>query len=459
MKKSIFILLYFIGLNSLAQTTFTINGNFSDAKEKEIRLLGYVGTKDTLLNQTKTDPLGNFILCYPKKYIGAAVIQVKEKTSLIVLLNRENFSLTWTDFKDFNSVKFINSKENQWFQQAYTINLAAQKKLTGLNYLLPLYKNDITKKEWVKNLEKEIKLEGNRFEDYQRQMSGLLYVKKYLKYRTLLQNIQQENPTKEQENEALNTFLDLDFNSIDLFHSGLSKEFFNEYIKQILKLQNKEIICNKLNAFSEMIKTSTGTNSIILVEYSEYLIKLYEKYGFTEVAEKFALLLLDINKCTIENQRLPLLQQYKKMAIGNVAPNLVFNNNLIHKSLADLKSKYKVVFFGASWCEGCKKEIPDFKKYNETFKTKYDANIIFVSIDTNKEQYNEFIKELPFINSCDFKGWEGSNVKNYCVFATPTIFILDKNNTIVAKTFNAIDTANWFYNNGLNYKLADFIKF
>jgi hypothetical protein len=99
MKSSVLIVLYSIVLQASAQNSNILKGSFSAAKETEIRLMGFIGTKDTLLAQTKTDASGNFQLNYPKEYIGAANLQVKEMTSLIVLLNNENFEITWSDFK------------------------------------------------------------------------------------------------------------------------------------------------------------------------------------------------------------------------------------------------------------------------------------------------------------------------------------------------------------------------
>jgi hypothetical protein len=129
MKRSIFIAFCFIVLQASAQNSAVLKGNFTAAKETEIRLMGFIGTQDTVLAQTKTDALGNFLLYYPKKYKGAASLQVKEMTNLIVLLNNENVEIAWSNFKDFSDLKFTNSKENEAFQQAYTINMDAQKKL------------------------------------------------------------------------------------------------------------------------------------------------------------------------------------------------------------------------------------------------------------------------------------------------------------------------------------------
>jgi thiol-disulfide isomerase/thioredoxin len=271
------------------------------------------------------------------------------------------------------------------------------------------------------------------------------YVKSYLKYRDVFQQILKENKTKEEEIAAENAFLGLDFSSIDLYHSGMVKDFFEAYFKQLFKLGNKELIVKKMNTFSELIKGKIQSKPIILNNYVEYLVKQYEKYGLVEVAEHLALALLDDNKCRMDAKTLPLLEQYKKMAIGNIVPHVVFSNQLKYKSSADINAKYKVIVFGASWCEECKAELPQFKEYAEIFKTKYDTEIIFVSIDTKEEEFKNFTKDFPFVSTCDLEGWDGGNVKNYYVFATPSIYVLDIENKIVAKPSNAINTSRWFF--------------
>ena len=447
MKKSIFIVLYFIVLQAAAQNSAILKGSFSAAKEKEIRLMGFIGAQDTVLAQTKTDVSGNFQLYYPKKYRGAATLQVKETTNMIVLLNNENVEITWADFKDFTGVQFTNSTENEAFQQAYVINMDAQKKLAGLTYLLPFYKKDLAKKEMTAQLEQEITSENSRFDAYLKKLPHTSYAKAYLTYRAVLQKLQKENKTQVEAREGEAAFLALNFSDESLLYSGLAKELFDAHLKQILTLQEDALIVSKLNTFSEVLKKSSQVNAKALNQYSEYLMKEYEKFGLISCAEHLALSLLGDNKCIINDKTLPILEQYKKMAIGNKAADLVFSAGLKYKKLSEVPGKYKVVVFGASWCEACKNEIPQFKDYAELFKTKYDAEIVFVSIDTDKEKFAAFVTDLPFINTCDFKGWGSPNVKNYYVFATPSVYVLDTENKIVAKPLNAIATANWLYEN------------
>lgn len=341
MKKNSFILLCFIVLQASAQNINLLKGSFSAAKETEIRLMGYTGTKDTLLAQTKTDALGNFLLDYPKKYKGAATLQVKEMTNLIVLLNNENFEITWADFKDFTGVQFTNSKENEAFQQAYMINMDAQKKLAGLTYLLPFYKMDPTKKEWTVQLEQEITSENSRFEAYLNKLSNTSYAKAYLTYRAVLQKLQKENKTQVEAREAETAFLALDFSDENLFYSGLAKEFFDAYLKQTFTLQEEALIVSKLNAFSDVLKKSSQGNTKALNQFSEYLMKEYEKFGLIACAEHLALSLLDDTKCIINDKTLPILEQYKKMAIGNTAADMVFSAGLKYKKLSEVPANTK----------------------------------------------------------------------------------------------------------------------
>ena len=430
-----------------AQKNYTLSGTFKEAKSTEIRLTGYYGTKEVVLSQSTTDTLGNFTLNYPKNYKGASLLEIKERKSVMLLLQHENFEMIWSSLDQFDSLKFVGSYENQWFEEGYTINSDMQGKLAGLQYLQPLYKNSATSHDFLTSLENEIKHQSQRYNAFINQLPTSSYAKKYLAYRAVLQGLQTKNIKEEQLATAEKGLLGLDFGDKALYHSGLVKELFEEYLKRLMEKQDKEFITTKSSVLNETVKQRTKSNTTALNEYSECLIKLYEKYGQTEIAQTFALSLLGDDKCLIDDKRMTVLEHYRKMAIGNVAPNIFFQGAQKYKSLTDIKAKYKVVVFGASWCEACKEELPQLKDYAEMFKANYQAEIVFISLDQDKASYSEFIKELPFITSCDFKGWEGKAVKDYCVLATPSIYILDTQNKIVAKPLTSVDVAAWLYKN------------
>ena len=69
--------------------------------------------------------------------------------------------------------------------------------------------------------------------------------------------------------------------------------------------------------------------------------------------------------------------------------------------------------------------------------------MILVSIDSNKEKCETFTKDITWITSCDLEGWEGQSARDYYVFATPTIYLLDANNKILVKPVSPRQIAAW----------------
>ena len=50
---------------------------------------------------------------------------------------------------------------------------------------------------------------------------------------------------------------------------------------------------------------------------------------------------------------------------------------------------------------------------------------------------------MTWITSSDLKGWEGQAARDYYVFATPTMYLLDANNKIMVKPLSPGQTTAW----------------
>jgi thiol-disulfide isomerase/thioredoxin len=128
------------------------------------------------------------------------------------------------------------------------------------------------------------------------------------------------------------------------------------------------------------------------------------------------------------------------MKIGNIAPDIVFSGDVFKngsqiktsKRLSDIKSAYKVVVFGASWCAKCAEELSELLPLYKKWKSK-GVEVVFVSLDTDKTKFNNFSSIFPFFSMCDYKKWDTQAAKDYYVFASPTLFILDKNQKIILR--------------------------
>ena len=124
-------------------------------------------------------------------------------------------------------------------------------------------------------------------------------------------------------------------------------------------------------------------------------------------------------------------------AVGNIIPNNKFISatNTKVKSLHDVKADKKIVILWSSTCPHCEKEITEMlTKYND-LKAK-NIEIVGLSLDTDSKSYADKAKILPWINDTELKGWYSSYVDIYNVHATPTFYIVDANNKIIANPDN-----------------------
>ncbi|MBI5219771.1 MAG: redoxin domain-containing protein [Bacteroidia bacterium] len=85
--------------------------------------------------------------------------------------------------------------------------------------------------------------------------------------------------------------------------------------------------------------------------------------------------------------------------------------------------------------------MPEIKKITDEFNFKLETSnlkliTVAVSLDSDYAQWQKFVTEnnlLSFLNFSELKGWKGGVSKQYNVYATPTMFLLDKDKKIIAK--------------------------
>ena len=188
-----------------------------------------------------------------------------------------------------------------------------------------------------------------------------------------------------------------------------------------------------------------------LNEITEYLFRLLEKRSLFVSSEYLALKLLNEQGCTINSDFSAQLESYRAMKKGNTAPDFEFNGDVFApayetgtkpKKLFDIKSDYIVVVFGASWCPQCPKELSQIARLYEKWE-KYNVEVVFVSLDEEKDIFRNFVKPFPFISLCDYQKWESPVVKDYHVFATPTIYLLSSKREILLRPNAVSQLDSW----------------
>ncbi|MCX8080037.1 MAG: AhpC/TSA family protein [Bacteroidia bacterium] len=139
-----------------------------------------------------------------------------------------------------------------------------------------------------------------------------------------------------------------------------------------------------------------------------------------------------------------MVENMMKLQPGQIAPEIAMTDTAGKIfTLSNLRGKYVLIDFWASWCGPCRKEMPNVKKLYEKYKNK-NFEILGVSLDKDKSSWIKAIKEdgLPWVHVSDLKFWECEAARDYNVQAIPYTVLLDKEGKIIAKELRGEELEN-----------------
>lgn len=97
--------------------------------------------------------------------------------------------------------------------------------------------------------------------------------------------------------------------------------------------------------------------------------------------------------------------------------------------ISAMKGKPVLIFFGTTWCPGCRAEIPIYKKVFETYEPR-GLEVVYINIMESAKKVTRFVQanSLPYRTLLDENGDVSSE---YGVIGVPTIMLVDKNGYII----------------------------
>jgi thiol-disulfide isomerase/thioredoxin len=124
----------------------------------------------------------------------------------------------------------------------------------------------------------------------------------------------------------------------------------------------------------------------------------------------------------------------KKIATGSPAPNFSLKDKDGKTvSLADLKGKYVMIDFWATWCQPCLGEIPYAAKLEEEFSK--DVTFVYICMSSKEDKWKEMVAEKPSEQVQLFVEGEAQEQiqEDYQVSFYPTYILLDREGKIITK--------------------------
>lgn len=417
MKNIIVLSLLFVAAFFKAQFSVNVKAP-SDFNAAEAYLYKLNGSKDLIID--KAIKKNNIWLFQVKNsYLGLLKVYFPQaNTSLNLVSENKNVDLKF-------SVKNNKVQQIDYYDEVNNIFYSIQDQQKKREQILPalyqiqnFYKENsefgVALKNEISNLSADIVFDSDKhpFLSY--------YFKTYQNF--LQESVGKKNPT----NDEIISFLNNTQNYLET--SSLLKPILMVFLSNT----SRSSLGDEVDKLLTAVNVETPRGQTILSE----LIEIFNVYSIKDLKEKYLTEAKNL-KCTINDRLANTIKSNANTEIGKIIPNNTFVNpvNTKVKSLHDVKADKKIIILWSSTCSHCEKEIGEMVLQYNKLKEK-NIEVVGLSLDSDAKSYSDKVKMLPWINDTELKGWYSSYVDTYNVHATPTFYIVDAKNKIIANPDN-----------------------
>lgn len=430
-------LLFFLlcAATSVSLKAQEVKGCLRNNSLQEITLTGFNYEHSYLLAKATTDTSGNFHLNYTKGYKGIAVLKTQDNNSLVIVLDEPSVIIEGENLQDLDNISFQENSSNSLFYELTASYQDRSQAYKAWRYLQQKYEaSKALKNETavVKAIQEEIE----RIEEKDQSQFSTLpedsYLKWYVPKRKLLSDMPESARNyPERIEKNIQQFRRIDFNHENFKQSGLFKELIEGHYLLLENMgQTFDSMYTQMNLSTDYLIENLKHNDSLFSQVSEKLFKLFEKRSLFPAASHLSEQLLKQKDCTCELEKdfQKKLQKYGALKVGKAVPDIQLSENL---KLSDIEQNVLLVF-GSSTCPACQKEALELMHFYDSWKEmNIPLEIVYISLDTDKDTFQTAFRNAPWKSYCDFKAWNSPAVRDYYVYATPTYLLLDKDRKIL----------------------------
>lgn len=430
------ILLYF---PSYSQTThIAIHGINTD----KAYLYSLEGEKTFLIDSINTSGGDNFVYSFvsSKNHYGFYRLTLDDSKWIDFIYDNEDVEIETDANYILDSLKVIKSESNKIYYKFIKLNKEYKTKTELLRLILARYPKEDEYYQKTKEKFIQVQEEYLYFVNVIAQVIPNSFVARYVRT-AQLPVVDVEIPFDKQLTFLKTHSLD----NVNFYDDGLiySDAFTNKTIEYLTFYRNPQLpvglLEKEFQAAIDTLLSKLKVNEIVYKHIVEYLLDGFKKFGFDNVinyiVENYVIkdeLCLDEKLETALERR---IQQSKNFKIGTIVPNIVIpdsNGSLVE--LNKINSEKTLIIFYASWCPHCQTLLPKIYDLYKSLKEK-KFQVLAVSIDTSRIDWLKFVSnnKLNWINVSDLKAWGGQTVLDYYVYATPTMFLVDKQLGLIAQ--------------------------
>ncbi len=430
----------------------TLEGRIKGLEVKKVFISDFYGNEKRAFDSTAVDKNGSFKFSFPQsRSVGLYRLRFGENLFIDIIYNQEDIFFETYASALIDSLKFNKSAENKLYFDYLNRRNETEYRISLLDPLLSRYPDN---DPFYKQIVKEFTNLNAGLTDY---INNLIAENKNTFTAKIVKADRMPLPDVSLVEDARADYMkahffdQADFSDTLLLRTNLIS---NKVMLYLSFYQNNRMTKDQLEVefikAVQVIMNKTKSSPAVYAFAMDYLIGGFESYGFekviTYIADNINLeetCVDDERKAKLENK----VESLKKFAIGLKAPDFT-STDLKGKTvkLSEVKSEYTLLVFWATWCPHCTKLIPELKKiYLPNNNEKLE--IIAVSLDESQPELEKFLKEggYDWINISDFKKWKGDIVQQYDIFATPTMLLLSKDGTIIAKPMTFDEVKNELY--------------